>query len=239
MSTGSSDVRPSRRDSVAPVSSLRLRDTRTYYLDLSPEEAVAPGHLHFAEEHAGRTVLDFGCAIGAYCLALSRLGFACTGVDVNPAYVERARASGVDAQLVERGETAPFPDASFDTVLLFEVLEHVPDYEQVLREAARLARKNVLITVPNCAGVQALEGSGLVFDHMLDQDHVNFFTPETLGAALSAIFPAHEVEQREFVDRGLLGRLLPAPIGKPLSALCVAGLIGRRFSYRLFARATV
>jgi 2-polyprenyl-3-methyl-5-hydroxy-6-metoxy-1,4-benzoquinol methylase len=221
------------------MSSLRLRNTRTYYLDLSPEEAVAPGHLRFAEEHAGRRVLDFGCAIGAYCLALSRLGFACTGVDVNSAYVERARANGVDTHLVERDGPAPFRDASFDTVLLFEVLEHVPDYEQVLREAARLARKNVLITVPNCAAIAALEGSGVVFDHMLDQDHVNFFTPETLDAALAAIFPAHEVEQREFVDRGLLRRLLPAAIGKPLSALCAAGLLGRRFSYRLFARATV
>jgi 2-polyprenyl-3-methyl-5-hydroxy-6-metoxy-1,4-benzoquinol methylase len=221
------------------MSSLRVRDTRTYYLDLSPEEAVAPGHLSFAQEHAGRSVLDFGCAIGAYCLALARLGFACTGVDVNPAYVERARLNGVDAQLVERGAPAPFPEASFDTVLLFEVLEHVPDYEQMLREAARLARKNVLITVPNCAAAEALEGSGVVFDHMLDQDHVNFFTPDMLDAALAAIFPAHEVEQREFVDRGLLRRLLPAPIGKPLSALCAAGLLGRRFSYRLFARATV
>ena len=224
---------------MAPMSSLRVRDTRTYYLDLSPEEAVAPGHLRFAREHAGASVLDFGCAIGAYCLVLSRLGFACTGVDVNPAYVERARTNGVDAHLLERGEPAPFPDASFDTVLLFEVLEHVPDYEQVLREAARLARKNVLITVPNCAAVEALEGSGLVFDHMLDQDHVNFFTPEKLDTALAAIFPAHEVEQREFVDRGLLRRLLPAPIGKPLSALYAAGLLGQRFSYRLFARATV
>jgi SAM-dependent methyltransferase len=221
------------------MSSLRVRDTRTYYLDLSPEEAVAPGHLLFAQEHAGRSVLDFGCAIGAYCLALSQLGFACKGVDVNPAYVERARASGVDAHVVEGGEPAPFPDASFDTVLLFEVLEHVPGYEQVLREAGRLARKNVLITVPNCEGVDALEGSGLVFDHMLDQDHVNFFTPEMLDAALAATFPAHEVEQREFVDRGLLRRLLPAPIGKPLSALYASGLLGQRFSYRLFARATV
>jgi len=221
------------------MSSLRVRDTRTYYLNLSPDEAVAPGHLAFAREHSGRSVLDFGCAIGAYCLALSRLGFACTGVDVNPAYVERAQASGVGAHLVDGGEPAPFPDASFDTVLLFEVLEHVPDYEQVLREAARLTRKNVLITVPNCAAVDALEDSGLVFDHMLDQDHVNFFTPETLAAALAAIFPAHEVEQREFVDRGVLRRLLPAAIGKPLSALYAAGLLGQRFSYRLFARANV
>jgi 2-polyprenyl-3-methyl-5-hydroxy-6-metoxy-1,4-benzoquinol methylase len=221
------------------MSSLRVRDTRTYYLDLSPEEAVAPGHLLFAQEHAGRSVLDFGCAIGAYCLALSRLGFACTGVDVNSVYVDRARASGVDAHLVERGGQVPFPDASFDTVLLFEVLEHVPDYGQVLREAARVASKNVLVTVPNCAAIEALKGSGVVFDHMLDQDHVNFFTPETLDAALAPIFRSHKVEQREFVDRGLLRRLLPAPIGKPLSALYASGLLGQRFSYRVFARATV
>jgi SAM-dependent methyltransferase len=221
------------------MDSARPRDTRTFYLDLAPEEAVAPGHLQYAQEHAGREILDFGCAIGAYCLALSELGFACTGVDVNPAYVDRARARGVDAQLVKEGQPAPFPDGSFDTVLLFEVLEHVPNYEQVLREASRLATKSVLITVPNCAGVEALEGSGVMFDHMLDQDHVNFFTRELLDAALAAVFPAYEIEEREFVDRGLLSRLLPAVVSKPLSALCAAGLLGRRFSYRLFAHATV
>ena len=217
----------------------RLRDTKTFYLEVRPEDVVAPGHVSFVQEHAGREILDFGCATGGYCLALSQLGFTCTGVDVNSAYVERARQRGVDVHLTEPGGSVPFADSAFDTVLLFEVLEHVENYEHVLRESQRVARRNVLITVPNCARLDQLQAAGVVFDHMLDQDHVNFFTPELLADALGAVFPSHQIEEREFVDRALFRELLPWALRKPLAALSALGLAGRRFSYRLFARADV
>jgi ubiquinone/menaquinone biosynthesis C-methylase UbiE len=43
----------------------------------------------------------------------------------------------------------PFPDASFDLVLAVEVLEHVPDPGAALRELARVATRDVVITVPH------------------------------------------------------------------------------------------
>jgi SAM-dependent methyltransferase len=221
------------------VDATKLRDTKTFYLDVRPEDVVAPGHLSFVQEHAGRKILDFGCATGGYCLALAELGFTCTGVDVNAAYVERARERGVDVHLTEAGGLLPFAESAFDTVLLFEVLEHVENYEHVLREARRVARKNVLITVPNCARLEQLQAAGVVFDHTLDQDHVNFFTPELLSSALGAVFPSHRIEEREFVDRALFRELLPRAFKKPFAALCALGLAGRRFSYRLFASADV
>lgn len=42
----------------------------------------------------------------------------------------------------------PFPDRSFDLVLAIEVLEHVPDPDAALAEVARIARGDVILSVP-------------------------------------------------------------------------------------------
>jgi ubiquinone/menaquinone biosynthesis C-methylase UbiE len=42
----------------------------------------------------------------------------------------------------------PFPDRTFDLVLAIEVLEHVPDPDAALRELARVARADVVLSVP-------------------------------------------------------------------------------------------
>ena len=41
------------------------------------------------------------------------------------------------------------PDRAFDAVTLLEVLEHIPDVETAVREAVRLARRCVVVTVPS------------------------------------------------------------------------------------------
>ncbi|HUH15945.1 MAG TPA: class I SAM-dependent methyltransferase [Gaiellaceae bacterium] len=213
-----------------------LRDTKSFYLDHEPGELVASALVSWAKERAGAEVLDLGCATGGYCLALSRLGFRCTGVDVNAAYVERAREAGVEARHVAPGDALPFADRSFDTVLLFEVLEHVADYASLLAEARRVARRNVLVTVPNNGAEPLLRAASLTFDHMLDVDHVNFFTEETLAKALSG-FSWFRVEQREHKDLSLLARLLPPPVALVVAGLVAVRLVRPRLSFRLYAEA--
>ena len=43
----------------------------------------------------------------------------------------------------------PFGDASFDTVVALDVLEHTDNIHEAFKELCRVARKNVLITLPN------------------------------------------------------------------------------------------
>ena len=43
------------------------------------------------------------------------------------------------------------PDHSFDVVTLLEVLEHIPDVQAAVKNAARLARRYVVVTVPSKA----------------------------------------------------------------------------------------
>jgi len=214
------------------IKSSVFRDTTEFYLDYPPE-SVAGNLIDFVKEQGGHAVLDLGCATGNYCVALSKAGFDVKGADINPKYVERARQRGVDAHVAD-GRT-PFPDKSFDTVLLFEVLEHVLDPAATLAEARRLARKNVLITVPHSGGVEELQKSGLLFEHFVDMDHKHFYTEASLRELLAPLFSRVLIKKGDAISPFALvqGKWLRG-LGNTLMNL---GLIQPRFHVRLYASA--
>jgi SAM-dependent methyltransferase len=107
---------------------------------------------------AGGQVLDLGAGSG-HTAALLKLwhGFFVTLLDVPPhtgAFGQRWIAQPIAALLAHKfnlprrsygGHTIPFPDQSFDTVVLAFVLHHCPDPERVLREAVRVSRGRLLV----------------------------------------------------------------------------------------------
>ena len=157
----SSDLRETDRDTVESVWAGR---------HLNPHRLAA------IEEFAGESMLDVGCGNGAYVLALKdRLRT--FGVDIH-----RYSAWDEAAEHFDTCDAAQLPlaDKSFDTVTSFEVLEHVADPVATLREFRRVARENLILTVPNCDLPDSLTQSRLTFFHYTDSSHVNFFTEETL-----------------------------------------------------------
>ena len=191
--------------------------------------------VRFAAKHAGQRILDLGCGYGAYSLALLKEGRSCVGCDVNLQYLKKAAASGLPAVAAE-GQL-PFSDKSFDTVLLFEVIEHVPPIEAILKEAFRVARKNVLVTVPNAQDLELLKGNDVTYAHMLSSDHVHFFDPDGLSQLLGGF------GSNVHVDRGdpILPFWFLSRSGGyyALRALYRAGLMRPRFFSRLYAVASV
>ena len=191
--------------------------------------------VRFARRHSGSTVLDLGCGFGAYSLALSEQGLKCFGCDINLEYLRKAVAAGLSVTKVE--SVLPFRDRSFDTVLLFEVLEHVPDMEKVLCEAFRVARKNVLITVPNSKDIDQMKANDVTYAHMLSSDHVHFFDAESLKNVLTrysknvSVEPSDPIYPFWFVSRSL-------PF-YGLKALFRLGVLRPRFFSRLYAVAGV
>ena len=97
-------------------------------------------------EHA--RVLDIGCGIGTYVKKLEEVSRDAYGVDIDPARVRNGESGSLSVAVSER---LPFADASFDMVLLNEVIEHVKDDVQTLREACRVLRPggHVVIYAPN------------------------------------------------------------------------------------------
>ncbi len=208
-----------------------FRDTTTFYNNAPQEVVVARQLARFVRRYAGKSILDYGCAIGNYCLYFQQLGYTTTGVDINLQYVNDARKRGVNA--LHLNGPAPFPDKSFDTVIIFEVLEHLDHPEIVLRDAKRLARKNILITTPNSERVEELRREGLLFEHFADLDHKNFFTPETMQNLLSQHFTKVKVQKGNGINPFALSSLkMLRLLGKALSYY---GILRPYFHYRLFA----
>ena len=212
------------------------RSADALYVDQDPESRVSSSILAFVRQRAGHHIIDFGCGTGGYASLLKETGFDVTAVDQNPAYVAATARLGVPARQVNRA--LPFPDRSFDTLMMIEVLEHVPDaeIESVLSEIRRVVRKNVLLTVPDCDDVAYLQSAGVTHEHFLAADHVQFFTKDTLQALLERFFPAVEIARGDPIRPHLL---LPPVVRRPMSALYRLGVLRPSLYSRLFAEARV
>ncbi|MEM9433068.1 MAG: bifunctional 2-polyprenyl-6-hydroxyphenol methylase/3-demethylubiquinol 3-O-methyltransferase UbiG [Pseudomonadota bacterium] len=109
---------------------------------------LVPGRLVWFDRHTdwvGTTVLDLGCAGGFMAEALTEKGAQVTGIDPARKAIEaaksRARSIGQSIRYdVGVGEDLPYDNASFDTVVCVDVLEHVSDLNRTLSEIARVLR---------------------------------------------------------------------------------------------------
>lgn len=102
-----------------------------------------------------KKVLDVGCYRGEFSIALAKLGYDATGIDISEKNIKIANK-------IKAGTTCHFQTgfaediaimfapASFDAVFLFEILEHVIDPTATLAAAEKVVRPGgwILVTVP-------------------------------------------------------------------------------------------
>ena len=116
----------------------------------------APYRLHIRRVIEGR-VLDIGCGIGRNLQHLDGHG---VGVDVNPYSIEVARKQGLTAYTVDEfGSSPDAAPASYDSVLIAHVLEHMTPVEASDLLAAYMpylrSGGRVVIIVPQEAGFRS------------------------------------------------------------------------------------
>jgi SAM-dependent methyltransferase len=105
--------------------------------------------LDYLELSNGARVLDCGCGMGFYLMVMSELWeLQLVGLDRDSERLHFARQLGARAELLEGdAQRLPFPDGSFDAVLMSEILEHLPDDEAALGEVARVLRPGGVLAV--------------------------------------------------------------------------------------------
>jgi ubiquinone/menaquinone biosynthesis C-methylase UbiE len=94
---------------------------------------------------AGADVLDIGCGDAGVPIAFAEAGARAAGIEPHEPSVQRGlvrvREHGVSVDLRQGvAEALPYPDASFDLVLLDNVLEHVRDQAVTLSEVRRVLK---------------------------------------------------------------------------------------------------
>ena len=160
---------------------------------------------------AGRRVLDLGCGYGGRTVFYAEQGATMAGIEISDVMVERCRAFAaehgvaVDFRL-GRAEALEFPAASFDAVLSYDVLEHVQDPAQALREIARVLVPGgtAWLVFPTYLGGLA---SHLDYVTQLPFLH-RVFDPDTLIAAVNHFLadPNYGVPSQPASRVGPLGR---------------------------------
>lgn len=120
----------------------------------SPEDGVLHPSRQWVRDwlsdRPGMEMLDVGCGPAVELEGFLHYGTPVrwTGVDFSRSMLEVVRRRFPSAS-VRRGDAShlPFGAGSFDVVLLRHVLEHVSDYQAVLRESLRVTRSWVLVVL--------------------------------------------------------------------------------------------
>lgn len=165
---------------------------------LQPHFARRLGQLKLHFPDAGR-ILDFGCAAGYFLEMAKEKGWQIAGVELSQEMAERAsQALGITVE----NSLSSVPQSNFDAVTLWEVIEHVPQPVEQLRQLfAQLRPGGVLmLSTPNNGHWQAIrkpESWGVY----RPPSHLIYFRESTLRSAL----------ERAGFEKIEVNRVLPLP----------------------------
>jgi ubiquinone/menaquinone biosynthesis C-methylase UbiE len=137
----------------------------------------------------GKRVLDTGCGAGYGSAELAHSAQTAVGIDVSADAIAFARANYRLPNLtfeVASCTALPHRDASFDLVVGFEVIEHLENWREFLREVRRVLASNgqFIVSTPNKQYYNESRGG-----QGANPFHVHEFEFEEFRTELKSIFP--------------------------------------------------
>ncbi|MBI4020052.1 MAG: methyltransferase domain-containing protein [Candidatus Aenigmarchaeota archaeon] len=159
----------------------RLQVPREHYL----EGYDTPGRVRSYENQiretlsiGGGNVLEIGIGNGFVNRNLKAKGMKVISVDIDPALNPNVMADACHL---------PFKDSSFDAVLCFEVLEHMPFHRssKAMKELERVSREFAVISLPFSSGNALQRIIAPFYRHLIRAEH--FWEIGWLGFGLRRI----------------------------------------------------
>ncbi len=185
------DPLPGAEETLAQYDADYYRSGDRGYVDYLGDESVYRAEfrrrLHTLRTAGARgRLLDVGCATGA-CLTEARaLGFRASGLEPSDEMAAVARErSGCPVQALSL-DRAVFARASYDVIVMFDVLEHLTDPVAAATKVRRALRPGGLlaVTVPDFGGWWARVG-GRRWPMITPWEHLVYFTRATVRATLA------------------------------------------------------
>jgi 2-polyprenyl-3-methyl-5-hydroxy-6-metoxy-1,4-benzoquinol methylase len=132
----------------------------------------------------GRKLLDVGCYIGVFLEIAARHGWEAWGIEPSQWAAEQARRNGLN---VIHGTlaTAELPQASFDVVTLWDVIEHLADPVDEIKRIHRLLKPGGLIVI-HTMDIDSLFSRlmGPKWPWLMEM-HIYYFSQRTMATMLS------------------------------------------------------
>jgi SAM-dependent methyltransferase len=156
------------------------------------------------------TVFDAGCGAGEVLrIVQQRLGESCElwGTDVSPQAIELCQARSNDKLHFAVWDGQPWKGKHFDLVMAIDVLAHVENYREFLRELKSRGTYK-LVQIPLDISVQhILREKGMIYRREL-HPHLHYFSKRTALFALSDL--GYEIVDLMYTPRAID---IPAHIG--------------------------
>jgi SAM-dependent methyltransferase len=212
--------------SAAPAAGIPATDVKG--VGAPAAEADSKGEAYYCEprldiqaliDASGKRILDVGCAAGTLGAALKRAGATeVVGIEYSPeaALLAQQRLDRVFVGDVQNLEL-PLDEASFDTIIFADVLEHTVDPWAVLTAYRRFLKADgqIIASIPNIRFYAII--ARLIFNRweyresgILDRTHLRFFTWPTIkqlfaraGLRIERVRPVY----RLFEDQSRIGRV--------------------------------
>jgi len=134
---------PKKYSTIVGVGSVVPIQIEAYFLALNK----------YVDENAKSLDVGFGLGYGLNLLSIKSREV--NGVDVDVKVLDYCTNTivGKNPRLkilkIFDGYDLPFPDNTFDIVTCVDVIEHVEDYNRLIKEMLRVARKGVFLSTPN------------------------------------------------------------------------------------------
>ncbi len=130
-------------------------------------------------------LLEIGCAMGFFMRAAQQMGWKVQGVELSEYAAAVARDQFGLPVITGTLEDGLFPDESFDAVVLWDVIEHVPDPAELMRRVASLLKPGGLVGL-STGDVDSLLArlTGPSWHLYNLPEHLSFFSPATMQSLL-------------------------------------------------------